>query len=55
MSSSFPIVFEAQRWQQEWGYYYIHYRNKRTELDLTGHRFTDGGVLANFPIKYLDN
>jgi len=22
---------------------------------LTGHTFTDGGLLANFPIKYLDN
>ena len=20
-----------------------------------GHKFTDGGVLANFPVKYLDN
>ena len=24
-------------------------------MDLTGHEFTDGGLLANFPIKYLDN
>ena len=24
-------------------------------MDLTGHRFTDGGTLANFPVKYLDN
>ena len=22
---------------------------------MTGHQFTDGGMLANFPIKYLDN
>lgn len=22
---------------------------------MTGHTFTDGGLLANFPIKYLDN
>ncbi len=22
---------------------------------LTGHQFTDGGMLANFPMKYFDN
>ena len=55
ITGSFPVVFEAQRWQKEWGYYYIHHIERRVELDLTGHRFTDGGVLANFPIKYLDN
>jgi hypothetical protein len=22
---------------------------------LTGHNFTDGGLLANFPLKFLDN
>ena len=24
-------------------------------IDITGHQFTDGGLLANFPIKYFDN
>lgn len=24
-------------------------------IDITGHEFTDGGLLANFPIKYMDN
>ena len=25
------------------------------QIDITGHEFTDGGLLANFPIKYMDN
>ena len=29
MSSSFPIVFEAQKWKKEWGYYYIHHHSRR--------------------------
>ena len=24
-------------------------------IDIEGHEFTDGGMLANFPIKYMDN
>ena len=55
MTGSFPVAFEAQKWQSSWGKYYIHYDNIRREVDITGHRFTDGGTLANFPIKYLDN
>lgn len=55
MTGSFPVAFEAQTWKKEWGKYYIHYQNTRREIDLTGHQFTDGGLLANFPIKYLDN
>ena len=55
MSGSFPIAFQAQKWDKSWGKYYIHYDNVRKEIDLTGHEFTDGGLLANFPIKYLDN
>jgi predicted acylesterase/phospholipase RssA len=55
MTGSFPVAFQAQRWQREWGKYFVHYDNFRREIDLTGHEFTDGGLLANFPIKYLDN
>ena len=55
MSGSFPCVFEAQRWKKEGGKYYIHYTNTRKEIDLEGVQFTDGGLLANFPLKYLDN
>lgn len=55
MSGSFPVAFEAQRWEKSWGKYYIHYDNIRREIDLTGCRLTDGGTLANFPVKYLDN
>lgn len=24
-------------------------------MNLEGHNFTDGGLFANFPIRYLDN
>jgi predicted acylesterase/phospholipase RssA len=27
----------------------------RREVDIENHEFTDGGLLANFPIKYFDN
>jgi predicted acylesterase/phospholipase RssA len=55
MTSAFPVAFKALEWKPEWGKYYIHYLTNRREIDLTGHQFTDGGVLANFPIKFLDN
>lgn len=55
MTGSFPIAFQCLAWKSEWGPYYVHYHSERTELDLTNHRFTDGGLLANFPLKFLDN
>jgi predicted acylesterase/phospholipase RssA len=55
MSGSFPIAFLSLSWKKEWGKYYIHYEKSRREIDLTGHKFTDGGLLANFPLKFLDN
>jgi predicted acylesterase/phospholipase RssA len=55
MTSAFPVAFQALRWKKEWGKYNIHYISTRREIDLTGHQFTDGGMLANFPIKFLDN
>ena len=55
MTSSFPVAFAAQKWKKEWGKYYVHYDNIRRQVDITGHTFTDGGTLSNFPVKYLDN
>ena len=55
MSASFPCVYEALKWRKEWGKYYIHYANTRKEVDLEGIQFSDGGLLANFPIKYQGN
>ena len=55
MSGSFPCAFKAQKWQSEWGRYNVFYSHERLSIDLTDHEFTDGGLLANFPIKYLDN
>ena len=53
MTGSFPIGFEAQKWDKSWGKYYVHYKFSRREKSLMidneeGHKFTDGGVLANF-------
>lgn len=55
MTGSFPVAFEALKWRKEWGKYYIHYENWRREIDLEGHQFTDGGMLANFPMMFFDN
>ena len=55
MSGSFPGAFKAQKWDKKWGTYTIHYENYKAEIKLTGHEFTDGGLLANFPLRYLDN
>ena len=55
MTGSVPVGFKAQRWKKEWGFYNIIKEFTRVQVDITGHEFTDGGLLANFPIKYLDN
>jgi predicted acylesterase/phospholipase RssA len=55
MTGSFPVGFGAQTWSKDWGKYFIHYEHSRREINLAGHKFTDGGMLSNFPIKYLDN
>ena len=55
MTGSFPVAFQSQKWKRQWGYYNVTYNDKRKEIDLTGHNFTDGGLLANFPIRYIDN
>ena len=55
MSGSFPAAFKAQKWKKNWGNYNIYYKTYKAEINLTNHEFTDGGLLANFPIRYLDN
>lgn len=55
MTGSFPVGFKAQKWKKEWGHYYVHRVRKKLIVDITGHEFTDGGLLANFPIKYMDH
>ena len=55
MTGSFPVAFKPQKWKKEWGFYYIYKEGKRTQVDISGHEFTDGELLANFPIKYLSN
>ena len=34
MTGSFPVAFQAQKWQKEWGYYYIHYYDYKVMIDL---------------------
>jgi predicted acylesterase/phospholipase RssA len=50
MTGSFPVAFLSLKWEKDWGKYYIHYDTTRRELDLEGHHFSDGGMLANFPL-----
>jgi hypothetical protein len=33
----------------------LHHAQTRLEIDITGHEFSDGGILANLPVMYLDN
>ena len=55
MTGAFPVAFQATYWKKQWGKYYIHYENMRREVDLEGCKFTDGGMLANFPVDCIDN
>jgi NTE family protein len=43
MSMSIPLVWPEVEWQAEWG----RYQN----IDITGHKMVDGGILSNFPIE----
>jgi len=45
MSMSIPFVWREVIWEKSWG----TYRGR----DKTGHRFVDGGVLSNFPIRLV--
>src|SRR6185295_14230265 len=45
MSMSIPFVWREITWDAKWG----KYRGR----DKAGHRFVDGGVLSNFPIRLI--
>ena len=55
MTGSFPVGFKAQKWKKQWGKYNVYLLEQKIEICLNNHEFTDGGLLANFPIKYMDN
>src|SRR5262249_22024128 len=45
MSMSIPFVWREVVWDSKWGTY--------RGVEKTGHRFVDGGVLSNFPIRLI--
>jgi predicted acylesterase/phospholipase RssA len=45
MSMSIPLVWGDVAWQKEWGAY--------LKKPRAGHRIVDGGVLVNFPLRFL--
>lgn len=45
MSMSIPLFFEEVVWQDEWGTYLGE--------DMKGHVVVDGGVLSNFPLRFV--
>jgi predicted acylesterase/phospholipase RssA len=50
MSMGIPLVWTEVEWQESWGPYN---RTHRMRDELGGHRVVDGGVLSNFPLRYL--
>jgi NTE family protein len=44
-----PLVWPEVEWKERWG----RYRGRPMFEDGVGHRVVDGGVLSNFPLKYL--
>jgi predicted acylesterase/phospholipase RssA len=49
MSMGIPLVWAEVEWREEWG----QYRGSSMSDEQGGHRVVDGGVLSNFPLKYL--
>ena len=49
MSMGIPLVWNEVEWQGEWG----QYRGQAMHDGQSGHRVVDGGILSNFPLKYL--
>ena len=45
MSMSIPFVWKEVTWRPQWG----NYRG----LDITDHQAVDGGLLSNFPMRYI--
>jgi len=50
MSMGVPFVWPAVEWKAAWGPYR---RQPGVESDLTGHLVVDGGLLSNFPLRFL--
>jgi NTE family protein len=49
MSMGIPLVWPEVEWKERWG----PYRGRAMYEGGEGHRVVDGGVLSNFPLKYL--
>jgi predicted acylesterase/phospholipase RssA len=49
MSMGIPIVWPEVLWRERWG----RYRGRAMVEGREGHHVVDGGVLSNFPLKYL--
>lgn len=49
MSMGIPLVWPEVVWRERWG----RYRGRPMFENGEGHRVVDGGVLSNFPLKYL--
>jgi predicted acylesterase/phospholipase RssA len=49
MSMGIPLVWPEVEWKERWG----RYRGRAMYEGGEGHRIVDGGVLSNFPLKYL--
>jgi predicted acylesterase/phospholipase RssA len=49
MSMGIPLVWPEVEWKERWG----RYRGRSMVEDGVGHHVVDGGVLSNFPLKYL--
>ena len=49
MSMGIPLVWPEVVWRESWG----RYRGRAMVEGGEGHRVVDGGVLSNFPLKYL--
>jgi predicted acylesterase/phospholipase RssA len=52
MSMSIPFVWPEVVWQCEWGDYPDPVTGEPTS-EVHGHRIVDGGVLSNFPLRFL--
>jgi NTE family protein len=51
MSMGIPIVWPEVEWKKSWGKY--RGRIEMWDQEDAGNRVVDGGVLSNFPLKYL--
>jgi predicted acylesterase/phospholipase RssA len=49
MSMGIPVVWNEVEWRDEWG----RYRDQAMRDEREGHRIVDGGVLSNFPLRYV--